>query len=170
VGTNQAPAASTERERFWRKLVVGQARSGVSIRVWCDRHGVSESSYYLWRRELTRRKEQRQGASSQLVAVEVAPPAVASLCDLEIELPGRILVRVGPGCNLDLLRQALALLRAGGLLLSELFGVTRAYQRPARMPGELPADSCSWCTGRLPYFWLLTPIGSRTSATSPRES
>lgn len=114
MGTKKGPAASSERERLWRKLVAGQSQSGVSIREWCDRHGVSEPSYYFWRRELARRQEQRQGASPQLVPVEVAPPAIASCCDLEIELPGRILVRVGPGCNPDLLRQALALLRAGG--------------------------------------------------------
>lgn len=114
MGTKKGPAASSERERFWRKLIAGQAQSGVSIRDWCERHGVSEPSYYFWRRELERRREQRQNASPQIVPVEVAPPAAASRCDLEIELPGRILVRVGPGCNLDLLRQALALLRAGG--------------------------------------------------------
>ena len=114
MGTKKGPAASGERERFWRKLVAGQARSGVSIRAWCDRHGVSEPSYYFWRRELARRKEQRQGVNPQIVPVEVSPPSPLSQCDLEIELPGRILVRVGPGCNLDLLRHALAVLRAGG--------------------------------------------------------
>ena len=115
MGTKKGPAASSERERFWRKLVAGHLRSGVSIREWCDRHGVSEPSFYFWRRELARRREQRQGASPQLVPVEVAPPVAGSRWDLEIELPDRILVRVNPGCNPDLLRQALALLRAGGL-------------------------------------------------------
>lgn len=114
MGTKQGPAASGERERFWRKLVAGQTRSGVSIREWCDRHEVSEPSFYFWRRELERREEQRQDASPQIVPVDVAPPAAGQRWGLEIELPGRILVRVHPGCNLDLLRQALALLRTGG--------------------------------------------------------
>ena len=114
MGTKKVLAARSERERFWRKLVEGQARSGVSVRDWCDQHGVSAPSYYFWRRELARRKEQQRGeASPQIVSVEVTPPVAGSHCDLEIELPGRILVRVNPGCNLDLLRQALALLRAG---------------------------------------------------------
>jgi hypothetical protein len=34
---------------------------------------------------------------------------------LEIELPGQIVVRVGPGCNPELLRQALTVLRELGL-------------------------------------------------------
>jgi transposase-like protein len=114
VGTKKGPAASSERERFWRKLVAGQSQSGVSIREWCDRHGVSEPSFYFWRRELARRREQRQGASPQIVPLEVAPPAAGSHWDVEIELPGQIVVRIGPGCNPDLLRQALALLRDGG--------------------------------------------------------
>ena len=114
MGGKKGSAASSERERFWRKLVAGQADSGVSIRAWCEEHGVSEPSFYFWRRELSRRREQRQGASPQIVPVEVAPPVTGSHWDLEIELPGRILVRVNPGCNPDLLWQTLAVLRAGG--------------------------------------------------------
>lgn len=114
MGTKKGPAASGDRERFWRKLVAGQPQSGMSIRVWCDRHGVSEPSFYFWRRELERRREQRQELGPQIVPVEVAPPTAGSRGGLEIELPGRILVRVGPECNLDLLRQALTVLRDGG--------------------------------------------------------
>jgi hypothetical protein len=86
----------------------------MSIRDWCDRHAVSEPSFYFWRRELARRKEQRQELSSQIVPVDVTPSVAGSRWGLEIELPGRILVRVGPGCNLDLLRQALTVLRELG--------------------------------------------------------
>ena len=85
----------------------------MSIRAWCERHGVSEPSFYFWRRELAQRREQRREARPQIVPVEVTPSVAGSRCDLEIELPGQIRVRVNPGCNLDLLRQALALLRAG---------------------------------------------------------
>jgi transposase-like protein len=77
----------------------------VSIRDWCDRHGVSEPSFYFWRRELARRREQRQGASPQIVPVEVAPPVADRRWDLEIELPGRILA-AEPGCNPDSRRSA----------------------------------------------------------------
>jgi transposase-like protein len=114
VGGKKGPAASSERERFWRKLVAGQSQSGVSIRDWCDRQGVSEPSFYFWRRELARRREQRQGAHPQIVPVEVTPPVAGSRWDVEIELPGQIVVRVGPRCNPDLLRQALTVLQGGG--------------------------------------------------------
>jgi transposase-like protein len=86
----------------------------MSIRDWCDRHGVSEPSFYFWRRELARRREQRQDSNPQIVPVELAPPVAGSRWGLEIELPSRIVLRVGPECNLDLLRQALTVLRDDG--------------------------------------------------------
>lgn len=105
----RARVRSGERERFWRELVEGQQRSGVSIRQWCHRHGVSEPSFYFWRRELALRSRY-QGAP--LVPVEVSP-SPASRFDLEIELPGRVLVRVGRGCDAELLQQTLTLLSGG---------------------------------------------------------
>lgn len=114
MGTRKGPAASSEREQFWRKLISGQAHSGMSIRDWCDRHGVSEPSFYFWRRELARRREQGCNARPQIVPVDVTPPVAGSRWGLEIELPGQIVVRVGPECNLNLLRQALTVLRDGG--------------------------------------------------------
>jgi transposase-like protein len=91
-------------------LIAGQAGSGASIRDWCRRHGVSEPSFYFWRRELARRKQQHQGSGPQVVPVEISPSSRGSSTGLEIELPGRVIVRVGPGCDADLLRQTLALL------------------------------------------------------------
>jgi transposase len=109
VKTKKGPGRSGERERFWRELVEGQQRSGVSIRQWCHRHGVSEPSFYFWRRELAHR-----GAGPQIVPVEVSPSSPISNADLEIELPGPVIVRVRAGCDAQLLRQTLALLSGDG--------------------------------------------------------
>jgi hypothetical protein len=46
--------------------------------------------------------------------LQVAPPVVGQRWGLEIELPGQIVVRVNPGCNPDLSRQALTVLRDDG--------------------------------------------------------
>ena len=105
----RASVRSGERERFWRELVEGQQRSGVSIRQWCHRRGVSEPSFYFWRRELAHR-----GAGPQIVPVEVSPSSPISNADLEIELPGPVIVRVRAGCDAQLLRQTLALLSGDG--------------------------------------------------------
>ena len=101
----KGPVRSGKRERYWRELVKGQPRSGVSIRQWCQRHGVSEPSFYFWRRELAHR-----GAGPQIVPVEVSPSSPISNADLEIELPGPVIVRVRAGCDAELLRQTLSLL------------------------------------------------------------
>ncbi len=43
------------KELFWRGAVAGQAARGVSIRDYCREHGLSESNFYAWRRELALR-------------------------------------------------------------------------------------------------------------------
>ena len=44
-----------EKERFWRQLLEGHAGSGLSIRQYCTDRGVSQPSFFAWRRELARR-------------------------------------------------------------------------------------------------------------------
>jgi transposase-like protein len=110
VTKNQAgPARSGERERFWRGLVAAQARSGRSIREWCQRRGVSEPSFYSWRRELARRDARQRGR--QVVPVELLPGPLGGSAALEIELPGPVKLRVPPGCDLAVVGQVLRLLR-----------------------------------------------------------
>lgn len=46
---------SVEKERFWREVVAEQGESGLSVRAFCQRKGISENSFYAWRRELKRR-------------------------------------------------------------------------------------------------------------------
>jgi hypothetical protein len=43
------------KERFWRKLVNGFNPAQTTVRQWCADHGVLISSFYNWRRDLTRR-------------------------------------------------------------------------------------------------------------------
>lgn len=106
--TKRGAAAREDRERFWRELIAGHARSGGSVRAWCEKRGVAEPSFYAWRRKLAGRKAEA-GGGPWLVPVEVAQGA--GPVELEIELPGRVFVRAGRGCDADLLRQALLLLR-----------------------------------------------------------
>jgi hypothetical protein len=46
---------SAERERFWRSMVDQQRQAGQSIRAFCREKGISEPSFYAWRRALKRR-------------------------------------------------------------------------------------------------------------------
>ena len=64
---------SIERETFWREQVQRQAASGTSVRQFCETAGLSEASFYAWRRELQRRDAAR--TTPAFVPVTIAPLA-----------------------------------------------------------------------------------------------
>jgi hypothetical protein len=72
---------------------------------------VREPSFYSWRRELAQRDGRQRGP--QLLPVELISGPISGSAALEIELPGPVKLRVPPGCDLELLRQALLLLLPG---------------------------------------------------------
>lgn len=45
----------TGLERSWRKRLWRQRGSGLTVRAFCEREGVPESSFYYWRREVSQR-------------------------------------------------------------------------------------------------------------------
>jgi hypothetical protein len=84
----------------------------MSVVAWCDEHGVSAPSFYVWRQRLARRDAERKLRQPQLLPVEIIPAtANESVVALEIELPSQVRVRVRPGCELELLRQVLTMLQ-----------------------------------------------------------
>ncbi len=48
----KGPRRDVAKERFWREVITGQAKSGLSVLAWCLRREVSEASFYAWRCEL----------------------------------------------------------------------------------------------------------------------
>ena len=50
---------SVEKESYWRGQLERQSASGQSIRRWCRESGVSEPTFYVWRRELRKRDHER---------------------------------------------------------------------------------------------------------------
>jgi len=68
---------SLEKEAFWRKILARQRRSGLSVREFCQGEGVSEGSFYAWRRELLKRDaatpdvEDNRDTERRLVRVKV---------------------------------------------------------------------------------------------------
>ena len=103
---------SYEREKFWRKVIAGQPGSGLSVTAWCDKHGVSAPSFYVWRQRLAKRGAGRQVRRLPLVPVEIISSGSDQRVVLEIELPRQVKVQVRSGCELELLRQVLTMLGA----------------------------------------------------------
>lgn len=60
-----------ERERQWRERVAGWEASGLSVREFCLQHGLVETSFYYWKREL--RARDAAAVSSTTIASAKSP-------------------------------------------------------------------------------------------------
>src|SRR5262245_49848001 len=83
---------SGEREGFWREQVQRQVASGLSVRRFCEQRGLSEASFYAWRRTLARRDE--AAAAAEFVPVMLAPHLGGGASRITIELRGGRVVQV----------------------------------------------------------------------------
>jgi hypothetical protein len=70
-----------ERERFWRGTLAAWRTTGQSIRAFCDGRGLTEATFYFWRKELRRRDDARAArpASPTIVPVTVIPAATVAV-------------------------------------------------------------------------------------------
>lgn len=48
-----------EKEKYWKKQLELWQKSGLSVRAFCKEHGVVETSFYAWRRELIIRAREK---------------------------------------------------------------------------------------------------------------
>ena len=99
------PAPSSERPGrrpdpaladLWRQRFQRFEHSGLSAVAFCAKEGVSAPSFYAWRRRLQPPDEQ----APRLVPVRLLPVAVP----LEVVLPGGLVLRLTPGCDLGFVR------------------------------------------------------------------
>lgn len=61
---------SAEKESFWRWVIEEHQRSGLTVRAFCQREGISEPSFYGWRRELNKRDASPGRCSKAPVSTE----------------------------------------------------------------------------------------------------
>ena len=100
-------------EAVWRERLARFDRGDLTVAEFCRREGVSNPSFYQWRKRLqqrgrrARRVEQADpGASTVGLPGRFLPVNVAGLSEVEMELPNGIKVRV-PATNAELLRTAI---------------------------------------------------------------
>jgi transposase-like protein len=101
------------KERFWRGMLARWERTrGQSIRAFCDEHGLSEQSFYAWRRTIAERD--RLAAQEEelptFVPLRVAPATAPVGAGLEVVV-GSEVVRVPSDFDAATLRRLLAVLR-----------------------------------------------------------
>jgi transposase-like protein len=101
------------KEQHWRRLIQLWKNSGLTVRVFCARHHLSQPSFYAWRREL-----QQRDAVAAFVPVQVETndqlARVTSIPTIEVVLAGGQCVRVTPGFDSATLRQLLEVLQEVG--------------------------------------------------------
>jgi len=96
-----------QKERQWRRWIGEWQASGLSVRAFCQRRGLTVASFYAWRRVLQRRDAER----ARFVPVQVLADAVPTQATaLEVVLSDGRTVRVAPGFDAATLRQLLAVL------------------------------------------------------------
>lgn len=100
-----------KREQAWRRHFERQQAGGLSVRVYCVRHDLTESAFYVWRRIIRERDQDSARRAPAFVPVTVlgqSPQSKGSAIDIFVA--GGRRVRVRPGCDRDLLAAVLALL------------------------------------------------------------
>jgi transposase-like protein len=113
------------KERYWRRLLRRWKRSGQTGRDFCATHGLSEPSFYAWRREIAQRDQEPSSATppatlpvpprpaacaAQPTFVRVTVHAEDVPAPLEVVLAHGRRVRIHPGFDAALLRQLLRVL------------------------------------------------------------
>jgi transposase len=94
-------------EDLWRQRLLRFERSGLSAVAFCAKEGVSTATFYAWRQRL-RHLPADQAAevagpadeAIRLVPVRLLPAAAP----VEVVLPGGLVLRLTPGCDLDFVR------------------------------------------------------------------
>jgi len=114
------------KERYWRRRLRQWQRSGMTGRDFCAVHGLSEASFYAWRREIARRDREPAAPTQPVRPSAPAPGAEASVpaflqvtlerraptaAAIEVVLGQGRCLRVGPGFDAGLLRQLLRVLK-----------------------------------------------------------
>ena len=110
---------SNEREHFWRRHITNSALSGLTIRAYCQRHGLGEHSFYSWRRTIAQRDRRVKSAPDESITppafvpvAVVAGPSRLPDSAIEIRLVDGRRVRVRAGCDRALLADVLDILHA----------------------------------------------------------
>jgi hypothetical protein len=89
----------------WRDRIAEQERSGLSVKQFCKERGVSEYSFYTWRKRLAKREPVRFALVNREAAGQ--EPATA----LELVLMSGERLRIGNGVNAATLRTVVEALR-----------------------------------------------------------
>jgi hypothetical protein len=99
--------AATPKADEWAKHIATQQHSGISVKQFCKEQGLTECSFYAWRKRL-----QKAPIRFALVDRGGARKEAATEAALELVLATGERLRIGDGVDLGTLRRVLDVLRA----------------------------------------------------------
>ena len=123
-----AKTSSADRRRFWQELFAKREALGLSVAQVCQEAGVSQATFYAWRKRLQSSRQtsaavgSRRGrtkTASPLVPVRIVPDRTDAdrTRTMIVELPGAVRVQIPPGCDASTIQavlQAASSLSHGG--------------------------------------------------------
>ena len=96
-GKFRGPGRDAAKEQFWRRVIAGFDRTGTTVRQWCADQGVSEPSFYAWRREL----QQRDRVVSKRTSARMLPVTIAPVPPTRVEPEtADVVIALGNGLRL----------------------------------------------------------------------
>jgi transposase-like protein len=99
----------SEKEQYWRGVIRRCERSKQTVRAFCGEHGLSEQSFYWWKRTIAERDQRADGPA--FVPLRVSSSTAAPALEV-VAGPGRV-IRVPTDFDADTLRRLLAVLEEG---------------------------------------------------------
>lgn len=120
---NRTPSARAQREEYWRRVLAKQRESGLTRAAFCRREGIKQSALSWWVYELRVRDPGHRRAAGRkarpkpkkhkpaaFLPVRVIQTAAATPSALEVVTREGHIIRLGPGFDPAMLRQAIAAL------------------------------------------------------------
>ena len=95
-----------ERTAYWRERIAEQERSGVPVQQFCKEKGITEQSFYVWRKRLRKQEPARFALVETGAARQQAPKT-----GLELVLVSGERLRIGSEVDPSLLRRVVEALR-----------------------------------------------------------
>jgi hypothetical protein len=96
------------RQEDWEQLISEHKQSGLTVKAFCQKHGVGEALFYSWRKRVSVKD---QPARFALVATNGVVPGAPVLQPLQLVLGGGERLEIPSGTDEATLRTVLGLLR-----------------------------------------------------------
>ena len=101
----------TAKDDLWRARIAEQERSGLSVKQFCQERGLTQYSFYAWRKRLRPNEPVRFALVDRGVAPQEPPQEPATEAGLELVLTSGERLRIGIGVDSTTLRTVLEVLR-----------------------------------------------------------